>query len=114
MPKGVMWTHHIVMSAQLNSLRALYNDAEPPADIPGFINHVRTHGMHARQLPAAPMMHATGMTVAMGRWWPGLHHHAAHHHQIRRRRALARSQPQQGDIHHHRRRCVRQAAPRRA
>lgn len=66
MPKGVMWTHHILMSAQLNSLRAINNNKEPPHDITSFLEHVRTHGMHVRQLPAAPMMHATGMTVAMG------------------------------------------------
>jgi 3-oxocholest-4-en-26-oate---CoA ligase len=66
MPKGVIWTHHIIMSAQLNSLRALNGDAEPPASIPEFLEHVRARGMHVRQLPAAPLMHATGMTVAMG------------------------------------------------
>jgi 3-oxocholest-4-en-26-oate---CoA ligase len=66
MPKGVMWTHDIVMSAQLNSLRAINNNAEPPQNIEGFLDHVRARGMHARQLPGAPMMHATGMTVAMG------------------------------------------------
>ena len=66
MPKGVMWTHDIVMSAQLSSLRAINNNADPPSDIEGFLEHVRARGMHVRQLPAAPMMHATGMTVAMG------------------------------------------------
>ncbi len=64
-PKGVIWTHDILMSAQLRSLASV-NGTSPPDSLEAFIEHVRERGQFVRQLPAAPLMHATGMTVAMG------------------------------------------------
>jgi fatty-acyl-CoA synthase len=65
MPKGVIWTHDILMSAQLRSLASV-NGTAPPDSLEGFLEHARARGQFGRQLPAAPLMHATGMTVAMG------------------------------------------------
>jgi 3-oxocholest-4-en-26-oate---CoA ligase len=65
MPKGVMWTHDALLTAQFNSLSYLEGSA-PPTSIEQILQRVRTTSMHTRQLPAAPLMHATAVVVALG------------------------------------------------
>lgn len=65
MPKGVMWTHSALLEAQFNSLSHL-EGKPPPQDLGEILERVRTRGQHNRQLPAAPMMHATAAVVAIG------------------------------------------------
>lgn len=64
MPKGVIWTHDLLMQAQLQSLSAI-NGINAPESMDAYIDYVRDTSMHVRQLPAAPLMHATGMTTAL-------------------------------------------------
>lgn len=65
MPKGVMWTHSALLTAQFNSLSYLEGCA-PPTRIEQILERVRNVSMHTRQLPAAPLMHATAVVVALG------------------------------------------------
>ncbi len=64
MPKGVIWTHDLLMQAQLQSLKAV-NGINPPDSMEAYVAYAKEMAMHARQLPAAPLMHATGMTTAL-------------------------------------------------
>lgn len=64
MPKGVIWTHDVIMKAQLTGLSAI-TGVDPPASLDAFIDHAMENGRNTRQLPAAPLMHATGMTLAL-------------------------------------------------
>ena len=64
LPKGVMWTQNLVMQAQLSSLSGL-NGIKSPQSIEEYVQYVLETGMHTRQIPAAPLMHGTGMTTAL-------------------------------------------------
>lgn len=65
MPKGVMWTHNALLTAQFNSLSYLEGSA-PPTQLEQVLQRVRNVSKHTRQLPAAPLMHATAVVVALG------------------------------------------------
>lgn len=61
MPKGVIWTHHLMLSAQLAGLV----DGRPPGDLDEFIAYARDTGSQVVQLPTPPLMHLTGMGTAL-------------------------------------------------
>ena len=65
MPKAVMWRQGDLLTAQFNSLAYLEN-SRPPTELAQVLERVRTTSMHTRQLPAAPLMHATAVVVAFG------------------------------------------------
>ena len=65
MPKAVMWRQGDLLAAQFNSLAYLEN-RQPPTELAQVLGRVRTVSMHTRQLPAAPLMHATAVVVAFG------------------------------------------------
>lgn len=64
-PKGVMWTHGALLDAQFRNLGQL-ESSPPPRTIDEVLGRVRRVGMANRQLPAAPMVHATALVVAIG------------------------------------------------
>ncbi len=62
MPKGVMWPQGVLREAQLDGLRAL---GPAPEDWDQFLASVGETGVHARQIPACPLMHGTGLFTAL-------------------------------------------------
>jgi len=64
MPKGVMWTHAIWRNASLEALAA--TGAEIPDTLEKHVAAALETGRHARQIPACPLMHGTGLFTAMG------------------------------------------------
>ncbi len=64
MPKGVMWSHDVLMRALLYSLKPPERE-KPFETTEEFLAVVRSESMHNRHLAIAPFMHAAGMTVAM-------------------------------------------------
>ncbi|MEM7766914.1 MAG: acyl-CoA synthetase [Pseudomonadota bacterium] len=69
MPKGVMWSHGIWREANLDGMRRIYGSApETWEDHRAFVAEV---GQHARQLPACPLMHGTGLFTALGAFLNG-------------------------------------------
>jgi len=68
MPKAVMWTHDILRQASLDALRAL---GDAPEDMDQFLAAVETTGRHARQIPACPLMHGTGLFTAIATFTSG-------------------------------------------
>lgn len=65
MPKGVIWHQADLLTAQFNSLAYLEN-SEPPKRLEQVLARIRKTSMYNRQLPAAPLMHATAVVVAFG------------------------------------------------
>lgn len=65
MPKGVMWAHNTLISAQLE-YNATAEGLDIPRDIAAFTSLVTQQTMAQRQLPAPPLMHATGILAAIG------------------------------------------------
>ncbi len=63
MPKGVMWPQGVLREAQLEGMRAL---GPAPEDWDQYLASVAETGIHARQIPACPLMHGTGLFTALG------------------------------------------------
>lgn len=63
MPKGVIWTHEIMIRAQISGL--LDDRGKPPQTFDEYMAYVARRGDSIVQLPAAPLMHLTGMGTAM-------------------------------------------------
>ncbi len=63
MPKGVMWPQGVLREAQLDGLRAL---GPAPESWEDYLAAVAETGIHARQIPACPLMHGTGLFTALG------------------------------------------------
>lgn len=64
MPKGVMWSHEIWRTANLDGMRRIYGAA--PENWEEHRDFVQSTGQFARQLPACPLMHGTGLFTALG------------------------------------------------
>lgn len=63
MPKGVMWTHEIMIRAQLSGL--IDDAGKIPGNYQEYMEYVARRGDAIVQLPAAPLMHLTGMGTAL-------------------------------------------------
>ena len=64
MPKGVMWPHRTWREANVEGLKRIYGAA--PETMEEHLAFVDEVGQHARQLPACPLMHGTGLFTALG------------------------------------------------
>ncbi|MCL4133132.1 UNVERIFIED_CONTAM: hypothetical protein GTU68_038036 [Idotea baltica] len=64
MPKGVMWTHSIWRQASVEP--AMLAGEPVPSTVDEHVMAVKMLGRHARQVPACPLMHGTGLFTAMG------------------------------------------------
>ncbi|HEY4126272.1 MAG TPA: AMP-binding protein, partial [Rhizomicrobium sp.] len=62
MPKGVIWTHDDLRETHLTSLRRL---GPVPETLGALVQAIDEVGPGARLLPACPLMHGTGMLMAM-------------------------------------------------
>ncbi len=62
MPKGVIWTHNDLRETHLTSLRRL---GPVPETMEGLVGSIKIAGPGVRLLPACPLMHGTGMLMAM-------------------------------------------------
>lgn len=62
MPKGVMWPQGVLREAQLEGMRAM---GPAPEDWEQYLASVAETGIHARQIPACPLMHGTGLFTAL-------------------------------------------------
>ena len=62
MPKGVIWTHDDLRETHLTSLRRL---GPVPETLEGMVESIKAVGPGARLMPACPLMHGTGMLMAM-------------------------------------------------
>ena len=62
MPKGVMWPQGVLREAQLDGLRALGMDQNTWDD---YLAAALETGIHAKQIPACPLMHGTGLFTAL-------------------------------------------------
>ncbi len=62
MPKGVIWTHNELRETHLTALRRL---GPVPETLDALVESIRQVGPGARLLPACPLMHGTGMLMAM-------------------------------------------------
>ena len=63
MPKGVMWTHHAMREITLQAERKL---GPVPETLEALSAHMAANPPVARNLPAPPLMHGTGLLTAMG------------------------------------------------
>lgn len=63
-PKGVVWTHGALLEAQFRNLGQLEGSA-PPERLEDVVQRALQSGQQVRQLPAAPLIHATAMVVAV-------------------------------------------------
>jgi 3-oxocholest-4-en-26-oate---CoA ligase len=63
-PKGVVWTHGALLNAQFRNLGQLEGSAAPE-NLDDVVRRALQTGEHVRQLPAAPLIHATAMVVAV-------------------------------------------------
>lgn len=64
MPKGVMWTHEIWRNANMDAVRKA--GGVVPQTMEEHVENALTVGRFARQIPACPLMHGTGLFTAMG------------------------------------------------
>ncbi|HEY4940819.1 MAG TPA: acyl-CoA synthetase [Rhizomicrobium sp.] len=62
MPKGVIWTHDDLRETSLIALRKL---GPVPENLDGLIASIKQVGPGGRLLPACPLMHGTGLLMAM-------------------------------------------------
>lgn len=62
MPKGVIWTHHDMRETQLVALRRL---GPVPENLDEVIAAIKLAGPGTRLLPACPLMHGTGLLMAI-------------------------------------------------
>jgi fatty-acyl-CoA synthase len=62
MPKGVIWTHNDLRETHLTALRRL---GPVPETMEALVEALTLIGPGARLLPACPLMHGTGMLMAM-------------------------------------------------
>ncbi|HTO39799.1 MAG TPA: AMP-binding protein, partial [Rhizomicrobium sp.] len=62
MPKGVIWTHDDLRESHLASLRAR---GPVPETLEALLQSIREVGPGPRLLPACPLMHGTGMLMAL-------------------------------------------------
>ena len=62
MPKGVIWTHDALRETQLIALRRL---GPAPETMPALIAAVKAVETRPRTLPACPLMHGTGLLMAL-------------------------------------------------
>ena len=63
MPKGVMWPQGVLRETQLDGLRALGMEQNTWDD---YLSNAQEMGVHAKQIPACPLMHGTGLFTALG------------------------------------------------
>lgn len=63
MPKGVIWTHDLMLRAQLAGL--IDASGATPGNVDEFMAYARERGMKIVQLPTPPLMHLTGMGTAL-------------------------------------------------
>ena len=68
MPKGVMWRHHDLRQAQLDSASLL---GPAPQDMAEAVAMLAAEGPGRVFLPACPMMHGTGLLSALGTMMTG-------------------------------------------
>lgn len=62
MPKGVIWTHDDLRETHLSALRRL---GPVPENMEALVQALREIGPGPRLLPACPLMHGTGMLMAL-------------------------------------------------
>ena len=62
MPKGVIWTHDALRETQLIAARRL---GPAPETMPALIEAIGTVDARPRTLPACPLMHGTGLLMAL-------------------------------------------------
>jgi len=62
MPKGVIWTQHDLRETQLTALRKL---GPVPETLPELVEAIRLQGPGPRTIPCCPLMHGTGMLMAL-------------------------------------------------
>ncbi len=62
MPKGVIWTHNDMRETQLAALRRM---GPVPENLAEVIEAIKLAGPGPRLLPACPLMHGTGMLMAI-------------------------------------------------
>lgn len=63
MPKGVIWTHDLMLRAQLAGL--IDANGGTPGNLDEFLAYARERGLQIVQLPTPPLMHLTGMGTAL-------------------------------------------------
>ncbi|MEI9886256.1 MAG: acyl-CoA synthetase [Rhizomicrobium sp.] len=84
MPKGVIWTHDDLRETSLIALRKL---GPVPENLDQVIAAIKLVGPGGRLLPACPLMHGTGLLMAMANMMAGgciitLKHHSFSAHEL--------------------------------
>jgi fatty-acyl-CoA synthase len=84
MPKGVIWAHNDLRETSLIALRRL---GPVPENLEQVVAAIQTAGPGARLLPACPLMHGTGLLMALSVMLAGgcvitLTHHSLNAHEL--------------------------------
>ncbi|MBS0472829.1 MAG: acyl-CoA synthetase [Proteobacteria bacterium] len=84
MPKGVIWTHNDLRETSLIALRKL---GPVPEDLEQVVAAIKLMGPGSRLLPACPLMHGTGLLMALSNMLSGgcvvtLQHHSLNAHEL--------------------------------
>ena len=103
MPKGVIWTHDDLRETSLVALRKL---GPVPENTEQVVEAIRLAGPGNRLLTACPLMHGTGLLMALNTMLAGGSRDHAQPSLLQRARDVRRGGEAQGDDARHRRRCV--------